>query len=538
MHKALLFAALLCAATSTLHAVPCPITHAPPPSEADEALAHGKFEDAQRLYAAMPASEAATAGIVRAELGQRKFDDALALIQKELQTHPQDGFLLDVLGEVRYRRGEVDEAAKAYQQAGSVAPCLARVHYDISRYMNLNGLYASAQKQLDLAHQLSPDDPVISRVWNNSQRLPLTPEEQIANLRRRADDPANTPEQKQNIENAIKAVQMREKGDCELVQPVASGKIPLYSEFPGQNANRAPIGAGVDIFFNGKRRRFRVDTGASGILLSADAAKALGLTPEAETRTFGFGDSGPTGTYLAHVDDVKIGDFEFHNCVVRVLESKESWRANDGLLGPDTFRSFVVTLDFPALQMRLSPLPKRPDEAQAAPSLGTGGESGETSAPGKTIAELKRDRYVAPEMADWFRIFRSGHDLIFPTSIGDAPKKLFIMDTGSTGCLISPDAAREVTHVAKDSDRHVSGLNGQVKNVFSTDNLTITFANIRQQQNFGLSSIDLSRQSGGAGVEISGFLGYSLLKELVISIDYRDNLVHLAYAPHIEPGRH
>jgi cytochrome c-type biogenesis protein CcmH/NrfG len=128
MHKALLFAALLCAATSTLHAVPCPITHAPPPSEADEALAHGKFEDAQRLYAAMPASEAATAGIVRAELGQRKFDDALALIQKELQTHPQDGFLLDVLGEVRYRRGEVDEAAKAYQQAAGVAPCLARVH--------------------------------------------------------------------------------------------------------------------------------------------------------------------------------------------------------------------------------------------------------------------------------------------------------------------------------------------------------------------------------------------------------------------------
>ena len=44
--------------------------------EADVALNQGKFEDAERLYGAMPASSAATAGVVRAKLGQRKLDEA------------------------------------------------------------------------------------------------------------------------------------------------------------------------------------------------------------------------------------------------------------------------------------------------------------------------------------------------------------------------------------------------------------------------------------------------------------------------------
>jgi len=32
-------------------------------------------------------------------------------------------------------------------------------------------------------------------------------------------------------------------------------------------------------------------------------------------------------------------------------------------------------------------------------------------------------------------------------------------------------------------------------------------------------------------VNISGFIGFVTLRELVISIDYRDNLIHVVYDP-------
>ncbi len=48
-------------------------------------------------------------------------------------------------------------------------------------------------------------------------------------------------------------------------------------------------------------------------------------------------------------------------------------------------------------------------------------------------------------MRDWLRVFRTQHMLIVPTAIGKAPTKLFLMDTGASLNLISPDAAREVT---------------------------------------------------------------------------------------------
>ena len=34
-----------------------------------------------------------------------------------------------------------------------------------------------------------------------------------------------------------------------------------------------------------------------------------------------------------------------------------------------------------------------------------------------------------------------------------------------------------------------------------------------------------------SGVEISGIIGFPKLRELVISIDYRDNRVHVVYDP-------
>jgi predicted aspartyl protease len=226
---------------------------------------------------------------------------------------------------------------------------------------------------------------------------------------------------------------------------------------------------------NGHRQRVRVDTGASGLLMSVQAAASAGLVPEAEIKTGGFGDAGAANAFVTHVDRVKIGGLEYRNCLVRVV-AKSVNLDTDGLIGTDVFRDSVVTLDFPGNELRLTPLPPLPEGvAQEVPGepLEEGAEAGAPSA--------RKDRYIAPEMKDWTEVFRIGPQLMFPTRIGDAPRKLFLLDSGSTQGIISPEAAREVTQVTTpDPDKaHLHGISGAVNAVYQAQNLVIEFGGVR-----------------------------------------------------------
>ena len=432
--------------------------------------------------------------------------------------------LLDALGAIRFRRGEVDEAAASYNAANRLETCAGWLHYDLGRYMNLNGLYASAQKELGIAHRLAPSNALITRNWERSQQAPVTEEERIAQYRRQLEAPGLNAEQKAALANDIKTLETRGRGSCELVQPVTATTLPLL-QLGNAGSSRGSSAVGTDVVFNGKRKRLQVDTGAGGLLITEATAKSLGLVAEAEVKIGGIGDEGPRDSYITHVDNLRLGEMEFKNCLVQVVAGKSTLQA-DGLLGPDIFRAYVVTLDFPMHEMRLSPLPKRPDDQTEAARLNTQEDT-------PTTARQPRDRYVAPEMKDWTKVFRYGHDLIFATTIGNVPKKLFVMDTGAGLNMISQTAAREVTGV-EGVDGIVEGLNGKVKDVANTGAISITVAGVRMVADEGLRAIDMSKFTRSAGVELAGFLGYPLLKEFVISIDYRDNLVHLALGPHVK----
>ena len=503
------------------------------PSQADQALWARKYDDAQVLYAAAlqadPASGKALAGLVRTALRQDKVDEALALAIKFRTARPEDPDVLDALGEVRFRRGEVGEASLLFNTAGHLGPCDARVHYDAARFLNLYGMYASAQQRLDYAHALAPNDAEIARRWRQSHASPMTPDQQLAALQDRLDHPAVPPkdDERQGIEAAIKAIETRQKGSCDLVTPVTEAKLPMVPIGAGASAYspEGMVAAGLDVEINGKRKRLEIDTGASGLLLSRSAAKAAGLVPELETKAGGIGDQGPANAYVTHVDDIRVGAMEFRNCMVRVVETS-SVLDTDGLIGTDVFRDFVVTLDIPSREVRLGPLPRRPEEKSAKPvTLQTSDQDAPMS-----IAESAQDRYIAPEMKDWTPVFRSDHFLIFPTVIGNAPTKLFMMDTGAMQSMISPAAAREVTHVSGDPYVKVKGISGEVQNVMAAENVSITFAGVRQVTR-GMEAFDSSLLTRAAGAELSGAIGFPTLRELVISIDYRDNLVHVVYDP-------
>jgi hypothetical protein len=510
----------------------CAIDHTPP-SDADKALAARKYADAERLYsatlAANPDSSAAMAGMIRTTLAEGKLPEALEMAIKYSTARPTDPVLLDALGEVRFRRGEIGEAARAISQAARIDGCSARIHYDAALFLNLSGSPASAQRELEIAHALAPDNGVITRVWRNTHAVPQTAEQRLASLKKALDNPSLTDAQKDAINAAIKGIESNEKGSCELVNPIDEVKLPIIP-VPDNGSIEIMNEAGLDVQLNGKKKRLEIDTGASGLILSSAAAKNAGLVPEYQIKVGGIGDDGLANAFVTHVDDIKIGKMEFRNCMVQVLapgNTVERMVDVDGLIGPDVFRDYLVTLDYPGRELRLGPLPRTPDEqVSKVISLST---SQDVDMP-VSYADSAKDRYVAPEMKGWAPVFRSQHMLIVPTLVNNTPIKLFLLDTGSAMSFLSPSAAREVGQLSDFTSVQLQGVNGTVRKVPAVSNVSMTFALIRQTRR-NMLIVDTSGMSRNVGAEMSGIIGFPILRELVLSIDYRDNLIHVVYDP-------
>jgi len=76
---------------------------------------------------------------------------------------------------------------------------------------------------------------------------------------------------------------------------------------------------------------------------------------------------------------------------------------------------------------------------------------------------------------------------------------------------------------------HFYGLNGKVNKVYSA-HATLRFAHL-QQPSMDVVTFDLAPQSRRIGTEVSGFLGFAMLRMLEVKLDYRDGLVNFEYDP-------
>lgn len=107
---------------------------------------------------------------------------------------------------------------------------------------------------------------------------------------------------------------------------------------------------------------------------------------------------------------------------------------------------------------------------------------------------------------------------------------LFGLDTGAFSNILSLRAGRMAGKVSTDYRQRVSGLNGEVSKVFNSDKATLTFGHFRQS-NLGMVTLDLSTVSRQTGTEVSGFLGFAMLRQMEVKLDYRDGLVNFEYDP-------
>jgi Aspartyl protease len=333
---------------------------------------------------------------------------------------------------------------------------------------------------------------------------------------------------------------------CRLVSKVEQTETKLETMY-GADAHRMR-GIGLSVRLNDRNAHLLLDTGAGGIMVNRKLAEKAGLTPISAVHYGGIGDKGLQSGYTAIADHIRVGELEFQDCVMSVSD-KGSVGDEDGLIGADVFGTYLIDIDLPGMRLKLSPLPKRPEDIVAPTSLNSEGEEqansdqkedsvnegtpkDQRSSPPtvKPSRRLPRDRYIAPEMADWTKVFRFGHTMLVPTSVNDSKAMLFGLDTGAFSNLLSVRAGRQVSKVSSEDRMRVRGVNGAVNKVYSSEKATLRFGHF-QQSNLGIITLDLSTISRHTGTEVSGLLGFAMLRQLEVEMDYRDGLVDFKYDP-------
>ena len=486
----------------------------------------GHSQDAVTAYKAIiagrPNSANAYAGLSRALLRREQISEALDAAKKAVDVDAKCPDAHVALGEVYFRKGLMRDSELEYVEALKLDISTARAFMGRARLFQAYSFYKKAHDFIVRAHDLDSFDPDIRKLW----LLTLSPSERLEELEKYLDKPRDEdPDEHRNLQSylsLLKEKQAQQGKTCKLARPVEKTKIPLQMLLDGPNRL---TGLGVKIEVNGQRAVLQLDTGASGILISPKMAEKANIQSVRQTRLMGVGDKGTMTGFMGYADSIKIGDLEFQNCMVEVSD-RQSPIETQGLIGTDVFAKYLVAVDMPALKIELSPLPKRPGSPGEKPKA-VETDIVETDSITNDSAPL--DRYVDPSMKDYDTVFRFGHMLLLPTSIGNTTPKLFLIDTGAATTLISPDAAREVTKVNHDSDVIVKGVSGKVKNVYRADKAELRFSHFKQQ-NEDILAFDLSGMSRHVGTEISGTLGFTVLHMMKMTIDYRDGLVNFEYS--------
>jgi len=514
--------------------------------DAEKLFRSGKFAEAEAAYQQVvtkdPAVVAAQVGLVRSMLRQQQIDEALDHVNRALAAQPNSAALLAAKGDVQFRRGEMAPAETSYHTAQRSDPKEFHAYLGLARLYSAYSLYRKAYDELQNAHAIAPDDIDVQRAW-----LGMIPRnERLVALRAYLSGAHPDDEQEtrwmQEYLAFLEATADKPVHACKLVSKVEQTETKLSLL---RDPNRVR-GIGLDAQINHQNVHLLFDTGAGGIMVGHRIAEKAGLTRVSTVHYAGIGDKGLQSGYRAIAGHIRIGDLQFEDCLVSVSDSR-SVADEDGIIGADVFGAYVVDIDLPGIRLKLSPLPKRPEDTVAPKSLNSEGEDqsnaeqneenaeeaglsqGSAANASKPVHRLPRDRYVAPEMTNWTRVFRFGHLVLVPTSVNDSPNLLFAVDTGAFANILSLRAGEQMSKVSKEYRLRVGGLNGAVKQVYSAK-AVLRFGNL-QVPNMDIVTLDLASQSRLIETEVSGFLGYGMLRVLEVKLDYRDGLVDFVYDP-------
>jgi predicted aspartyl protease/Tfp pilus assembly protein PilF len=475
-------------------------------AEADGLFGRAQFESAAQIYRTLiqqdSTNERAHTGLLRSLLRCDDVEKAAAAAEEAVRILPKSSSVLSAAGDILFRRGEIQKASEHYVRAIESDPQNGRAYLGLAK-LNSSDFNRKSTRLMDQrAYECNPSDPEIILAYATDLRAA----EQIPLLERYLELGVNEPEYRRDSAQSHLAF-LKVMGDSPTW--VLTGE-PRCATIPLQRMLSAGryTGYKVKVSINGRKPvDMHLDTGAEGILIHRKLARKLGVTVISDATTRGVGDEGKRKAFVGMAESVRIGSVEFRNCSVAVSEKNLLSQA-PGLIGPNVFRQFLVTLDLPRREIRLEPLPAIQGQRYDDP---------------ESWYEL--DRRIIPELNEFTPIRHWGH-LLLDTSVNGKSRGYFFLDTGAAGNFMSLDFARKVTPL-QPADAIIRGISGKVEKVAMARNVSLQFGRFLQKSD--VWAITLKQQSMDIGFEIAGLLGDPTLSQLLIVIDYRDGLLNLIY---------
>jgi tetratricopeptide (TPR) repeat protein len=453
-----------------------------------------------------PSSADAHAGLVMSLMRAHQLDEARNAAAKALVAAPSAAVVHAAAGDVAFRDGKFADSESEYRAALKLDAKCARAHFGMAKMYGMVSMNKRARDAYIKAHELDPSDEQITDMWLES--LPYA--QALEAMKKTAGDHADS-EEANRIALLTAAAKKKNWVLAGEIKPAEMKLMPYGKELTGvYDVNRnGPMniskGYGLQIKFNDRASAvLLLDTGAGGITIGRKLAEKAGAVKIANTRIGGIGDTGSVESYVAWIDKITIGSVEFHDCVV-VVSSKNDIADEAGLVGPDIFEKFLITLDFREQKMLLAPLPKNPNP---------------------TDDERFQDRYIAPEMQSFTKFYSFGHDIVVPVMVNDKATGNFIIDTGADLNTLSPEFAAQVTKASADGDFTMHGVSGKVEKVLTGKKAVLQFAKMRIESH-DLPVFSTTRISNYEGTEIAGFIGIRTLVQMKMTLDYRDGLINL-----------
>jgi tetratricopeptide (TPR) repeat protein len=431
---------------------------------------------------------------------------ALARVRQALGGQKADAGALCLIGEGSVRELRFKDAEVAFNRALAVDPRSARAHLGLGRIAVLLSKREEAKRYFSRAYQLDPLDPEVILAFANSVEDRRSKTILWGNFLALAKgfDPAVVADVRARL--SIEQ-QLGDRDLSRVASPNSEYRIPLFSYRPYNKEIRGvTLAASLD---GGKPLRLMIDTGASGVTLNPSAVRAAGLNYLALSSIGGFGGAKLAGARIALAKRLTIAAepvpqstlgragllrvstgpgagraVEMENVLVQVADQELIPNA-DGIIGTEVFQDFLIRLDLRGRVLQLSPLQQEQD------------------------------------LPDMKRAYRVDHLLLLRATVNGHSEGFFMLDTGSAYSVVS----RELVP-ALGRKEVVYGAQGQQEITLPTAPLRLRLDD-RDVTEFEYAALDTREVSEHHHAEIAGSLGYSLLRDYTITVDYRNGLVGL-----------
>ena len=458
-------------------------------SPPEKAYSDGSFAQAEQLYVQalvqQPHDDALASRLVEILLIEDKLTQAAEQMNAALAANPNSAAVLTAKAEVEVRRGQPWLAMQSLDGAAAVDPCYARVHLVRSRIFRIDSMYASERSELQKAYDVDVTDPDILMAWSRIMPAAQEVEGTAKALGSMKDLDAETRTKAQTTIRSMMPLLHEDSQTCKVVPAASATSIPLL---PSKDDGKHIDGFRIEVKFPKSAAKLQVDTAASGIYIS----KAL-----ADLNGFERASDAPVGTVQAPT--VQIGALEFHDCMVGVSDIPFPGKA-DGFIGTDTLASYLITIDSRDQKLKLDPLPPLSDV-------------------------LPADRAISGELAGFEPVYHRRHYLLVPVSIDNKARKLFALDTGMRMSAMNSETAHSVSGIKVNFTNPLSTKSGPPAQVYR-DNFDFQFAGMSMSRQGGsILAFEPTVIDHNTGFDVAGMLGFDILGQLTVHLDYRDGLV-------------